>query len=195
MQRLQRLVVSAVLAAVLAGTSGVATSAVTNAPKPVRHWTASICTGFARWQHQLTMLASTGAIGDVLHGSGVPDSPDAIRIGVSQLLDGALLANLRLARDIQAAGIPKVKDGAAIAAAFSSSIQVLTVVFSAFRTRAQQLAPDQPGQQFRETQDLSSLLQTAGATLQDTTTKTAAAYPTSRIAKAFASTKVCKPLL
>ena len=183
------------LCAVLASTSGVAASAGNRAPRPVRQWTASICTGFARWQRQLTTLASTGAIGDVLHGSGVADSPDAVRMGVTQLLDGAVLASDRLTRDLRSAGVPKVKDGAAIAAAFTSSIQVLTVVFSAFRTKAQQLPPNQPGQQFRETQDLASLLQTAGSTLQDTISKAGAAHPTTRIEKAFASTKACKPLL
>jgi hypothetical protein len=195
MRRRQRLVFGAVLCAALASTSGVATSAVNPAPRPVRQWTARICNGFARWQRQLTTLASSGAIGDVLHGSGAADTPDAIRMGVTQLLDGAVVASDRLSRDIQSAGVPKVKDGAAIATAYASSIQVLTLVFSAFRTRAQQLPPDQPGQQFRETQDLASLLQTAGSTLADTTSKAAAAHPTSRIEKAFASTKVCKPLL
>jgi hypothetical protein len=161
----------------------------------VKQWSAAICSGFARWQQQLTRLASTGVVGSLLHGVGAPADPEAIRVGIPLFLGNVLAATDRLNHDITNAGAPKIKDGAAIVTRFANSIQFLAGEFSAFKAKAELLQPDDPRSQFAESQDLPALLQAAGTVLSTTLSETAAAYPTSRLTKTFASTKACKPLL
>ncbi len=141
------------------------------------------------------MLASTGPVGHLLHGAGVADDPEAIRLGIPTFLQSALVAAERLAQDVQAAGVPKTPGGPAIAASFADSVNVLIIEFRAFKVRADQLPPNQPASRFSESEDLPSLLGFAGTVLPTTVNKTVAAYPTSGMAKAFASAKACKPLL
>jgi hypothetical protein len=186
---------AAIVCAVVVGGSGAVRGTTPDAPRSVRKWSASICTDFARWQDQLVRLASTGGVGHILHGTGTSDPPDVIQAGVSQLLAGALLATDELVRDVRAAGVPKIPDGQNIAAEFAGSAAFVSAAFADFKRSADQVAPDEPGQQFRETQDLASLLQRAGTTLSTTLQQIAAAYPKGGIKRVFASTKACKPLL
>ena len=185
----------ALLCVVLAAGPGVASAASVPAPKSLKQWSAAICSGVARWPHQITLLASTGPVGHLLHGAGVADDPETIRLGIPTFLESALVGADRLASDVQAAGVPKIKDGPAITASFADAVRVLTIELRAFKVRADQLPPNEPGLQFSESEDLPSLLDFAGSVLSTTVTKTAAAYPTSGLAKAFASRKACKPLL
>jgi len=69
------------------------------------------------------------------------------------------------------------------------------IEFRAFKVRADQLPPNQAGPQSSESENLLSLLDFAGTVLPTTVNKTVAAYPTSGIAKAFASAKAFRTLL
>ncbi len=163
--------------------------------KPLKNWATSICSAFAKWQSQVSALAASGPVGDLLHGTSANDSPDSIRLGIPIFLGGALMATSTLAQDVQRAGTPKVAGGSAIAAAVAGAVQVADGSLAAFQTRAQQLGPNEPGPQFSESRDFATLLESAGKTLPTTLTGLDAQYPAARIGRVFAATKACKPLL
>jgi hypothetical protein len=184
----------ALLVVVTLGSSPHATAA-TPPTKPLKTWATSICTGFTRWQRQVSRLAANGPVGDLLHGADAQNSPDTIRLGIPVFLSGALTATTVLARDVGAAGIPKVAGGTTIAATVAAGVQVLDADLAAFQTRAEQLGPNEPGPQFSESNDLATLLESAGKTLPATLTGLEAQYPQARLGRAFAAIKVCQPLL
>lgn len=170
-------------------------SAATSSPKPLKTWAASVCTSFARWQRQVSLLAASGPVGHLLHAAGVPDPPEAIRLGIPVFLAGALTATSTLAHDVQLAGVPKVTNGASIATEMAGAVQVLYANLAAFQARAQQLPPNQPGPQFSESNDLATLLESAGKTLPTALTALEAQFPAARLGRAFAATKACKGLV
>jgi hypothetical protein len=192
MTRHRCVVASVVLFAVLVATAHGAGSATT---KPLKQWTAAICSSFARWQQQIAKLSSAGPVGSLLHGAGGPTDPEAIRLGIPVFLGDVLAATQKLAHDVVVSGVPKTKNGAAIATSFDMAVGFLIGEFSAFKTRAEALGPNQPGPQFSESEDLPSLLQSAGATLPTVVRQAAVMYPTGGLTKAFMSSKACRPLL
>lgn len=196
--RTRVVVIAVVLCAVLVVTSGAAGAR----PKkkkpegPLKHWSSTICVAFSRWQTQVTTIATAGPLGDELRGLPNAATPEEIRLAVPNLLVGVLTATDGLSRDVLAAGVPpKVPEGPAVALQFAASVQELTTIFFVFKQRADQLPPNLPGPLFSETNDLASVLQSAGNTLPNTVQKIATANPTSRIPKAFATAKSCKGLV
>jgi hypothetical protein len=187
-------VVVTVCGALALGTPG-AQAASTRHPKTLKQWSSAVCTDFARWQQQITTLASSGPVGSLLHGAGGPSDPDAIRLAIPQFLGSVLVATGGLARSVAAAGAPATKDGAAIAATVAAAVQFATGELSAFQTRAEQLGPNQPAAQFSESEDFPALLQQVSTTLPTAVSQASSAAPRSRVARAFQSQKACRGLL
>ena len=149
---------------------------------PVKAWSGSVCKDFSRWEVQLTRLGATGAVAN----------PTAGKAAITKFFTGAIKATDRLAKDLKAAGVPAVKHGTAIAAAFASSVKSLRGAYAKAKTSAAALPTGDPATFAAAAQALATQLQTTGSTLTTTLAQTTTQYPASALDKAFTSTKACK---
>lgn len=185
----------ALLCAALLLTTSTAGARTSEAARPLKKWSASICKGFARWEDEITKVTSASIVGQQLRGLPSSASPEEVRLGVPLLLDAVLAATDRLSRDVFAAGTPKTAEGPMIALAVVNSVHGLTAVFVAFKIRADNIKPNESGPLFSLTNDLASLLQSGANSLGATVQQLATTYPASRLNKAFAAAKACKGLV
>ena len=149
---------------------------------PVEAWSTSVCKSFSRWEQRLSTLGSSGALADATAG----------KAAITKFLAGAVKANTRLARDLKAAGVPAVKNGKEIAAAFVTSTKRERAAFAQAKTAATDL-PTGDGAAFATAaKDIVTKLQTAGTGLNATLESTAKNHPAAALDNAFKSTKACK---
>jgi hypothetical protein len=151
---------------------------------PLKTWASSVCQDFTRWQGQLTKLGSIGSSSD----------PAAVKAAFTKLFGGALKATDKLAKDLKSAGVPSIRNGNAIAAAFMNAVESLRSAFATAATGAAALPTTDPAAFALSAQALLQGLQTGGTTLQTTLRAAATRYPASALDQAFASTKACKAL-
>ena len=178
------LAVSSVVGLLVVGSS-VASAGVDSAKAvPVEEWSASVCKGFSRWDVRLSKLASSGALADATAG----------KTAITKFLTGTVKANARLARDLKAAGVPAVKNGKAIAAAFVTSAKRERAAFAQAKTAASALPTDDQAAFATAAKQIATQLQTAGTSLNATLETTAGRYPSSGLDNAFKSTKACKAI-
>ena len=177
--------VAIVLMSAFVGGVGVAAAAVPQAKTvPAKQWTASACKDFARWETRLTALSSRGALAD----------PAAGKAAITNFLKGASKAADRLAKGVESAGVPKVKDGAAIAAVLRSSVKRLRAAYATAKTGAAALPTGDAAAFATAAQALGAQLQTASAALTTTLAETATRSPGGALDTAFTTTKACAAL-
>jgi hypothetical protein len=165
--------------------TGVAVAAIPRAKSvPVKAWAASVCKDFSRWETVLTRLGSTGALAD----------PTAGKAAITKFLTGAIKATDRLAKDVKAAGVPRVKNGKAIAAAFLGSVKSLRGAYASAETAAAALPTSDRAAFATAAKGIATQLQAAGTSLATTLTATASRYPASALDRSFTSTKACKAI-
>lgn len=183
MRRTARVGLGAVcVVGVLVVASSVATARVTAAkPVPVKAWSGSVCQDFGRWQARLAVLTPTV----------LPADPAAGKAAITKFVKGAVTATATLAGRLESAGVPEIKDGAAIAAAFTSSVESLRGAYRRARTAAAALPTADRAAFATATHALAVQLQAAASTLSATVAQAAAQYPASALDQAFSSTKAC----
>ena len=148
---------------------------------PVTAWSGSVCKDFGRWQARLAALTPSEA----------PADPAAGKAAITKFVKGAVKATATLAGQLESAGVPKVKDGAAIAAAFAGSVKSVRRAYGQARTAAAALPTADPAAFATATHALAVQLQASSSTLSATLAQTAAKYPASALDRAFSSTKAC----
>lgn len=174
------LAILVLVAALLAGSTAAAAVPLRDAQTvSVKVWSASVCKGFAIWEHKLTKLNSTGAA-----------DATAAKAAIIRFLAGAAKATGRLARTLKRAGVPSVKHGKEIAATFVRSVKGLRVSYVEAKTAAAALPTGDPV----AAQALTTQLQTAETTLHTAVSEAAKKYPAKKLDTAFATTKACNDL-
>ena len=145
----------------------------------VKVWSASVCKGFATWEHRLTKLGATDA-------TDAADPADA-KTAIVKFLTGAEKATGRLAKALERAGVPSVTDGEEIAATFVSSVEGLRASYVDATAAAAALPIDDPAAALA----LAAQLQAAEASLHAAVTEAAQKHPAKKLDEAFATTRAC----
>jgi hypothetical protein len=185
MRSLRAVLATAVLMAALVTVSSAAAASTPQAKTtPVKQWTSSVCTGFARWETRLTKLSSRGTVAD----------PVAGKAAITKYVAGALKATDKLAGKVESAGAPSVKNGKAIDAALLTSVEGVRGAYEKAETDAAALPTGDAGAFSFAAQALGATLQTASTTLSSTLTAAVKSTPGSALDKAFTTTKSCAAL-
>lgn len=174
-------VFAAMLVATLVAASPVAGAVGRANPVAVKQWTASVCRDFDRWTAGLTTSDTPGALAD----------PASTKAAITKYLTRAIKTTNTLISDLKRAGVPAVTDGKPIAATFNSSARSLRKAFTRAKAKAAGLSTVDPAAFATGAQALLSQLQTAGAALETTLTRTAKRHPAAKLDKAFSTTTAC----
>lgn len=135
---------------------------------PANDWAAAVCDALISWQGELT--------------SGTPDLADvqdleATKQAVADYLEGVSTATGSLVEDVEAAGVPDVDEGDAIATDFKSALSSVEQSFEDAKTQVEGLSTDDPGAFAAELQEVGTTLQAAGTEATSVFDNLSAQYP------------------
>ena len=139
-----------------------------------------------------TVLAAVAAVA-ALHAGATVNEALALKTDATRLQAQASDQwGFYQAKGLKSAGVPSVKDGEAIAAAFADSVEVLRAAYAKATTDAAALPTTDAVAFATAARVLAAQLQATGTALSDTLTTTAQTYPASDVVKAFRATKACR---
>jgi cell division septum initiation protein DivIVA len=144
------------------------------------------CTALGTWQTELT--------------EGAPDFSDASDAEAAKdtlvtYLDGAVAATQTLVADIQAAGVPEVENGEAIATEMRSAIEAVGDDFAAAKADVEALSTDDPAAFAASLGELGTTLTEAGTAAGTAFDQLGEKYPAADLDAAATEAESCQSII
>lgn len=146
-------------------------------------WIGDLCTALDTWQTELT--------------DNAPDLSSATDAGATKdslvsFLGTAVTATRTLVDDIQAAGVPEVENGEAIATEMRSAIAAVGDKFSAAKDTLEGLSTDDPAAFAADLSEIGTTLSEAGTAAGTTFDQLAEKYPAADLDTAANEAQTCQ---
>jgi hypothetical protein len=148
-------------------------------------WASSVCGALTDWQGSIT--ASPPDVSD-------PTDLEATKQELTGFLDGVISSTESLVSEVEAAGVPDVEQGDAIASDFQSALESVRDSFSQARSEVESLSTDDPGGFSTSLSEIGTALTQAGTEASTAISELGTTYPDSGIDEAFASAPECSGL-
>lgn len=146
-------------------------------------WMGDLCTALGTWQTELTDNApDLSSVTDV----------QATKDSIVSFLGSAVAATRTLVDDIQAAGVPDVENGEAIATEMRSAIATVSDEFSAARDKLEGLSTDDPAAFAADLSEIGTTLTEAGTAAGTTFDQLAEKYPAADLDAAANEAQACQ---
>jgi hypothetical protein len=155
-------------------------------PVSAATWLDDFCTALGTWQTELTEGAPDFA--DVSDAESAKDT-------LVSYLDSVVAATDTLVSDIQAAGVPDVENGEAIASEMRTAIASVGDDFAAAKADVEALSVDDPAAFASGLTDVGTTLTNAGTTAGTTFDQLAEQYPSADLDAAAAEAASCQNVL
>jgi hypothetical protein len=149
-------------------------------------WMGDFCTALGTWQTELTEGAPDF--------SEVSDAASAKDTVVSYL-DSVVAATQTLVADIQAAGVPEVENGEAIATEMRSAIEAVGDDFAAAKADVEALSTDDPAAFAASLGELGTTLTEAGTAAGTAFDQLGEKYPAADLDAAAAEAESCQSII
>jgi predicted lipid-binding transport protein (Tim44 family) len=132
---------------------------------PPRAWAASVCSALTPWRAEIATLTTRAQ--QVTPQSATPEQA---RENLVQMLEGARDATEKARSEVQAAGVPEVKDGSTIAAKMTESLTKVRDAYGKARDTVEALSTSDPDRFYTGVQiAMVTLQQEYAASALDTT--------------------------
>jgi hypothetical protein len=150
---------------------------------PASQWLGDFCTALGTWQGELT--------------EGVPDTASVTDVETAKeslvsYLENAAAATQTLVDDIQAAGVPEVENGEAIATEMRNEIAAVGESFSAAKADVEGLSTDDPAAFATSLSELGTTLTEAGTAAGTAFDELAEKYPAAELDAAATEVEACQ---
>lgn len=146
-------------------------------------WMDGLCTALGTWQTELTDNAP-----DLSSATDVQATKDSL----VSFLGTAVTATRTLVDDIQAAGVPEVENGEAIATEMRSAIAAVGDKFSAAKDTLEGLSTDDPAAFAADLSEIGTTLSEAGTAAGTTFDQLAEKYPAADLDTAANEAQACQ---
>ena len=145
-------------------------------------WANSVCTAVNDWQEQVTAgLPSFADVSDV----------ESVKQSLADFLGSVAAATQTMLDEVEAAGVPDIDQGEAIARDFRAALAPLVETFEQARADVESLSADDPSAFVQRLTEIGDSLTQAGNQVASTFTSLARTYPDAGIDAVAADAPAC----